>query len=142
MLCFQCYALIFNLLIILYWICPQEASGDATTPKVNGDDKPETKESEEKAEKKDDETETKEPQTPDTPVDDAKSPEEDKSEKKKKDKPKKMKWSFRSISFTKKDKTKPNMSKDDSITSDLSKAADAVAEVSFLLNLLYSVFQL
>ncbi|KAF6210156.1 hypothetical protein GE061_013258 [Apolygus lucorum] len=105
----------------------QEASGDATT-QVNGDDTSETKESDDKAEKKDDETEKKEPQTPESPVEEAKSPEEEKSEKKKKDKSKK-KWSFRSISFSRKDKTKPNMSKDDSITSDLSKVADAVAEV-------------
>ena len=47
---------------------------------------------------------------------------EEKADKKKKEKPKK-KWSFRSISFSKKDKSKPSMSRDESKSNDLAKEA-------------------
>lgn len=122
-------------------IFSQDAGGEATTAEMNGeesekkDDKAEKK-TEETPEKKEEGKENKEPQTPESPAEDSKSPDakspEDgkKTEKKKKDK---KKWSIRSISFSRKDKTKPNMSKEDSITNDLAKVADAVAEVvSFL----------
>lgn len=52
----------------------------------------------------------------------------DKAEKKKKEKSKK-KWSFRSISFTRKDKSKPNVSREDSKNGDLTKE-EPVPEVS------------
>ncbi|BES94779.1 Hypothetical protein NTJ_07588 [Nesidiocoris tenuis] len=115
----------------------KDAGGEATTAEMNGeesekkDDKAEKK-TEETPEKKEEGKENKEPQTPESPAEDSKSPDakspEDgkKTEKKKKDK---KKWSIRSISFSRKDKTKPNMSKEDSITNDLAKVADAVAEV-------------
>lgn len=50
------------------------------------------------------------------------------SAKKSKDKPKKKKWSFRSISFSKKDKTKPNKEADKN-----GEVKEVVEEVSFLL---------
>nr|XP_024218823.1 myb-like protein X isoform X3 [Halyomorpha halys] len=67
--------------------------------------------------------------TPDEkkPEDQAKT--EDKSEKKKKEKTKK-KWSFRSISFSKKDKSKPSLSREESKSNDLAKEAPVPEETT------------
>lgn len=67
--------------------------------------------------------------TPDEKKSEEQAKPEDKSEKKKKEKTKK-KWSFRSISFSKKDKSKPSMSREESKSNDLAKEAPVPEEAT------------
>lgn len=67
--------------------------------------------------------------TPDEKKAEEQAKSEDKSEKKKKEKTKK-KWSFRSISFSKKDKSKPSLSREESKSNDLAKEAPVPEVIS------------
>lgn len=124
--------MVFNCSIDLFNFFPfsfQEAA-----PLVNGDHKVEATPEEEKKEvvaeekqgeeKKEDDESTTEQKPEETPA----TTTPDKCEKKKKEKSKK-KWSFRSISFSRKDKSKPSVSKDDSKNGDVTIEEQA-AEVS------------
>ncbi|KAL1139235.1 hypothetical protein AAG570_006221, partial [Ranatra chinensis] len=102
-----------------------------TTAVVNGGTSAEPKDKEKPAgvDEEGAEEQAKETTSPTTTAQQEKQSDEDKQDKKKKEKTKK-KWSFRSISFSKKDKSKPNMSREDSKTGDLAKE-QPVAEVIF-----------
>lgn len=117
---------------------PAGDKSEAPNPVVNGDGGAESAESTATS------PTTAEAETPATPdqkeeAKDDKTKSEEKSDKKKKEKSKK-KWSFRSISFSRKDKTKPSMSRDESKSNDLAKEAP-VPEVCTLFVLIHFVDQ-